>query len=150
MNTSKLGWFILAAVLLAAGCVSVSRVVTPLHEAVRDGQADRAEDLLQQGSTDVNAQDEKGRTPLHYTATNGEAGMAEMLIAGGADVNIQDDEGNTPLHWAIRNNFAAIAEMLLENGADPDIPNREGQTASDIAEEDDLRDMMDLLSRYTG
>jgi ankyrin repeat protein len=150
MNTSKLGWSFLAAVLLLAGCVSVSRVVTPLHEAVRDGQSERAADLLREDGTDVNAQDEKGRTPLHYTATNGEAGLAEMLIAGGADVNIQDDEGNTPLHWAIRNNFAAIAEMLLENGADPSMENREGKTASDIAEEDDLRDMMDLLSRYRG
>ena len=149
-HSSKHWWLSLSAVLLLAGCVSVSRVVTPLHEAVRDGQTDTATGLLQEKATDVNAQDENGRTPLHYTATNGESGLAEMLIAAGADVNIRDDDGNTPLHLAARNSFADIAEMLLENGADPGVENGEGNTAFDIAEEIDSADMIDLLSRYAG
>jgi cytohesin len=138
-----------AALLILSGCISTGRVVTPLHEAVRDGQADRAVALIQEEGAKVNAQDENGMTPLHYTATNGEVGLAEMLIDAGADVNIRDDEGNTPLHWSTRNSFAAIAEMLLENGADPIALNGEGQTAMDIAEEIDSVDMIDLLSRYT-
>jgi ankyrin repeat protein len=150
MSLARLLWVSLAVVLvlLFEGCMSTGRVVTPLHESVRDGEADKTLALLQEKGTDVNARDENGMTPLHYTATNGETDLAELLISRRADVNIRDDEGNTPLHWAVQNSFTAIAEMLLENGADPNIMNDEGKTALDIAEEIDSTDMINLLSRF--
>ena len=150
MGLARSLWVSLAVVLvlLFEGCLSAGRVVTPLHESVRDGEADKALALLQEEGTDVNAQDQNGMTPLHYTATNGEVDLAELLISRGADVKIRDDEGNTPLHWAVQNSFTAIARMLLENGADPNMMNDEGKTAPDIAEEMDSADMIDLLSRF--
>lgn len=67
---------------------------TPLHWAAAKGNEDVAELLIGQGA-DVNAKDEKGRTPLHYID---DKDTAELLIAKGADVSAKGKYGNTPLH----------------------------------------------------
>jgi ankyrin repeat protein len=38
---------------------------------------------------------------LHWAAYNGNAIMAEQLIAKGATLDLQANNGYTPLHWAV-------------------------------------------------
>ncbi len=61
---------------------------------------------------DVNAKDERGRTPLHAAALNGYADTVETLIAAGADVNAKDERGQTPLHLAAERGHAETAKAL--------------------------------------
>jgi ankyrin repeat protein len=98
----------IAAVVLA-GCGESPNEL--LHQAVIDGNIEAVKQHIATGA-DVNAKDENGVTPLHWTETEE---IAELLIAKGADVNVKDKRGFTPLHNA---DNKEIAELLIANGAD--------------------------------
>ena len=92
----------------------------PLHRAVRNGDTEALQMLLEAGA-DVNAQDQRGDTPLHAAAHNGDVAAIRMLVEAGADVNAvnaaSEPEGwsaRTPLDAAARN--SAAIRTLVEIG----------------------------------
>ena len=69
---------------------------------------------------DLNARDERKRTPLHWAAShNKNPEVLKVLLAAGAGVNAQDEWKSTPLHWAALRGNSAVVETLLAAGADP-------------------------------
>jgi ankyrin repeat protein len=132
--------------LILVACATVPPV-TPLHEAVRDGDMAKAEAEVS-GGANINAQDEEGRTPLHYGCANGDVAMVELLLAAGADVNVTDDRGNSPLHYAATNCYGEIAEMIVAAGGDPSALNDAGQTPLELADEIGCMDLVDLLAVF--
>ena len=56
--------------------------------------------LLCSMSADVNLQDEKGNTALHYASENNSSALMEILINSGAKLNILNKKGKTPSDWA--------------------------------------------------
>ncbi|MDR2536753.1 MAG: ankyrin repeat domain-containing protein [Treponema sp.] len=70
------------------------------------------------GSTDINATDEQGRTPLYRAVENKDAELAAFFIAMGALVDKTDKQGQTPLGVASANNDVASAAVLAKAGAD--------------------------------
>lgn len=99
--------------------------LTPLHLAVAfNSSVEVAETLMEWGS-DVEAQDNSRRTPLHWAAWNAEPASVEQLLEWGANVYAQaynpygSSRGWTPLHYtAAFNTDTAVADLLLEWGAD--------------------------------
>jgi ankyrin repeat protein len=92
---------------------------------------------------DVNATDDKQRTPCHMLA-NVDRAKAEdamqsiaLLIAAKANVNASDGLGNTPLHYATQVGSLACMSMLQKAGANVRASNDDGETplhfATDIA-----------------
>ncbi|KAL2838029.1 hypothetical protein BJY01DRAFT_220329 [Aspergillus pseudoustus] len=83
---------------------------------------------------DIDAQDELGRTPLHWACATGKESLAEMFLTrpliataripgsvgvmAGADVNTVEGRNKTALHLAVAHKYEAIVVLLLRNGAD--------------------------------
>uniref|UniRef100_A0ABD2XJM1 Uncharacterized protein n=1 Tax=Trichogramma kaykai TaxID=54128 RepID=A0ABD2XJM1_9HYME len=48
----------------------------------------------------VDVQDKKGYTPLHYALSHGNKNMTELLLKRGANPNLTNNDASTPLHVA--------------------------------------------------
>jgi len=77
---------------------------------------------------DVDARDNAGRTPLHYSSfCPGKPGIfattsemvddSRLLLEHGADIRAQDDGGKTPLQLALESGHDELVEFLLGMGA---------------------------------
>ena len=83
-----------------------------IQDAIKEGDIQAVMQHLAAG-TDVNAKDENGVTPLHWTKTEE---IAELLIAKGADVNARTGSGETPLDLAIKyKNTGYVVDLLRKN-----------------------------------
>lgn len=91
---------------------------------------------------DVNARDEKGRTPLHravlwshaYTEP-ALAAVTSALLDAGADPNARDHGGSTPLHAAARatGKNSTVMPLLAAAGGGLDARDHEGRTPLHLA-----------------
>ena len=108
--------------------MSCSVGITGLHAAALKGNADLADMLLNYGA-DVNDEDSKGRTPLHFAVEDDEnTRIVKLLLRHGANINARDKNKCTPLHNAVLHYCAETAELLLRNGADVNARDKEGST----------------------
>jgi ankyrin repeat protein len=79
---------------------------------------------------DVNIQDQKKKSALHYSAQNGhEIIVTRILQVPNVDVNIQDEYGCTPLHYSAKMGHEAVVIKLLgAPNVDVNIQNEDGCT----------------------
>lgn len=112
---------------------------TPLHLALRHGNAELVRALIAAGS-DLSARTEHGRSPLHICLQYHRLLRGELLAAGAevdnaiaayfdeaelvgahldADPEVLDDEstGMTPVQWAAYGSADAVTRLLIERGA---------------------------------
>ena len=88
--------------------------MTPLHEAVYQGNLDIVKALISRGA-DVNAQKKGGFTPLHVAAQRGHEDVASFLLKSRADASIKDEYGMTAGDIASKAGFKKMGARL--NGA---------------------------------
>jgi len=55
---------------------------------------------------------DKGYTPLHYAAEQGNFGVVQLLMSKGADIFIKDDNGESPRDLAAALNYQLILELF--------------------------------------
>ena len=120
--------------------------VENLFDAARYGNLEICNEMLSTTPGDLNAQDDVGRTPLHFAIAFGHEKVARRLMKEGADLAIVDEKGNTPLHYAAGYGYEAIVEALIARGADKKAVNSDGRTAADVAKLNSLDDIAELLS----
>ena len=65
--------------------------------------------------------DSMGGNFLHHAASDGNAGLVELLILLGADLNLKDSYGNTALHCAAMGKHKDIVDVLISYGAQSDL-----------------------------
>lgn len=65
----------------------------------------------------LNASDNRGRTPLHLAALDGKEGPIGPLLALTHNTNETDNDGMTPLHYAVMSESYSITRMLLMRGS---------------------------------
>jgi len=90
-------------------------------------------DILLKEGININAQNNKGQSPLHFCVLRKKPEMLKLLISRKAKVDIQDDRGGTPLWRAVFDYKAddimlEIIKELLDAGADPDLKNNSGNS----------------------
>lgn len=102
-------------------------LLTPLHLFVRnnletqDEEKNKKIDILykvitETKSANINAQDEKGMTPLHYAVSKNNHKCAHLLLnTEGIKLNVQDKNLLTPLHLAVMNGNDQMAYLLIHH-----------------------------------
>jgi ankyrin repeat protein len=68
--------------------------------------------LLVENGANINARDESGYTPLHWSVFNRKPEIVKYLIMKGADPTARDTNGQTPLAFAISENYSDIIQIL--------------------------------------
>ena len=87
-------------------------------------------------TTDPNARDEKGRTPLHKAAMFSKTpAVVPVLVKAGATLNGKDGDGRTPLHLTgAFGETPAMVAALVKAGADTSAQDGKGRTPLEFAE----------------
>lgn len=89
-------------------------------------------------SKDIDAQNNKGNTPLHLcTKSLYPNGAARLLMEQGANPNIRNHEGKTPLHLALHEcktffHYCIFVNGLIQKDASLTIADNEGKTPLDL------------------
>ena len=143
------------------GNLSVSKCVTKVYQAARDGSS-YLEDLLillkatEQRKTALETKTKDGSpfvTPLIIAAHNGHLNSVKILLEYGADIEargtlkIGDEisEGCTPLWGAAAANHLDVVELLLEQNADVDSKTSTGSTPFRVAAHEGHLDIVRCL-----
>ncbi|XP_076348139.1 protein phosphatase 1 regulatory subunit 12B-like isoform X1 [Tachypleus tridentatus] len=109
--------------------------------ACASGDTEEVERLLEKGA-DINTANVDGLTALHQACIDDNLKMVEFLVEHGCDVNQGDNEGWTPLHATASCGFLSIAKYLLENGASVAMVNNDGELPIDIAESEEMEELL--------
>ncbi|XP_048589891.1 oxysterol-binding protein-related protein 1 isoform X2 [Nematostella vectensis] len=122
-----------------------------LLQAARRGELQTVNGLLKDKSgspsgIDVNCRGKSkannGWTPVLLASYFGHKDVVEILIKAGADINAQNGMGYTALHLASFTGRTAVVLLLLENNADVTIINGEGKTPSQVANKDEIKQLI--------
>ncbi|RYP41098.1 hypothetical protein DL767_001259 [Monosporascus sp. MG133] len=90
-----------------------------LHAAARDGDITALQSITNSpGYVDINPQDSRGWTPLHYAAAAGQVLSIRALVSHGANLAIPTRNDETPLVLAVDNAHQDAVCELVDAGAD--------------------------------
>ncbi|XP_071095477.1 putative ankyrin repeat protein RF_0381 [Haliotis cracherodii] len=113
--------------------------------AIRGGNTEIVEYVLQQNSVDINRK-HCGLTPVMLAAVNGKLDVFNFLVQKGADLSIKHADYETILHMACKGGNTEIVKYALEQNIDAMSSNgMDGNAAAVIAAKRGRRDIFDLL-----
>lgn len=87
--------------------------LTPLHIAVKHGQYEVADLLINWGADHSLTTPDNKETALHLAAAAGNAKIVERLLKAGADPLAVNARGETPLHCAVESGDIATIRLLV-------------------------------------
>lgn len=121
-----------------------SLTLTPLMEAVSNGDDSTVRDLLS-GGADLEEVDSENTTALHYAIYGDNIAMAELLLVRGANPNTADDYTNA-LTAALEAENLEMASLLYEHGANPTIKDPQGYSALDMLGVSSEEDFLNIIN----
>ena len=121
------------ALLLALHWIAEPVGATPLHDAVRSGDASEVSEILEVAE-DIDETDYVLGSALHLAVVEQQPEMAGILIDGGADIDLVSEiNGKTALLLASELGDLEMVQVLVGNGADIQMRDNLGQTALHLA-----------------
>ncbi|THD27035.1 Tryptophan synthase alpha chain [Fasciola hepatica] len=97
------------------GLASNKDGLQPIHIASERNQIKILELILQIDGVDVNAEGERGATPLHYCCIRDSFECLDLLLQHGANIYLRDLERTYPIHTAIANISHKCLQALFEH-----------------------------------
>ncbi|KAK7704099.1 hypothetical protein SLS64_008657 [Diaporthe eres] len=125
------------------------RVKTPgqvLHDAIARKDLEGLTRIIRASPDCVNAKNDRGRTPLHVAAQNGQNDIVKLLISEGAEVNARTKWKYTPLTLAAESPHPDVVVTLLDSGADLGAVTKEGFTPLHRAVQKERKSTQDTLA----
>ena len=99
---------------------------------------------------DVDIKDNRGLTPLNWTAIKGDIHFLKLLIEkGGAKIDEPSPKGWTALLYAARGGWGEIVKYLIEKGSNWLHQDNSGGTVAHHAIEKDKEDILEILIQYS-
>ena len=112
--------------------------------------------ILLDRDANVNAEDNRGRTPLRRVlavdrrhSDEDRFDVAQLLVERGADANTPNADHETLLHLASRRMSLELVWILLNHGANLSAKNNEGKIPFEVVRESIREEMMRSLSEYS-
>ncbi|WP_277587284.1 M48 family metallopeptidase [Psychrobacillus antarcticus] len=119
--------------------------LTPLMEAVSDGDEEEVNNLLSSG-TNLEEIDSEQTTALHYAIYGNNIAIAEILLEAGANPNTSDNYSNALTAALEYENYEMVA-LLYEYGADPTIEDPQGYSALNMLEVYSEEEFLNTINR---
>ncbi len=134
---------------------------TPLHSLIRKGYIQENDmimlDELLKAKPDINAQDWRGRTPMHHIGIVQNpiyrTIIFKKLFDHGASLNAQDDNGDTPLHYMfqiLQRDYSWYRDVLFKppyiGQINPTLKNKQGFNALEQARANNFLMVVQLLA----
>jgi len=121
---------------------------SPLHLAVKQGNSDMVQILLESGAEVDIVETDSGCTSLHYAASLGHVDLCESLVRYGANPDAQTARLETPLHLAVSRGHPEVVALLLKYHARLDIRDKNGMTPLQQAEKFKKREIVLLIKQH--
>lgn len=93
---------------------------------------------------DVTSKNRKRMNALMFAASNGNINAVELLLPL-VDLTEEDNQNWDALFWAVYSGNAALVEFLIDKGLTIDRVDLKGSTPLDIAIDNNLKDVIELL-----
>jgi len=103
-----------------------------LHEAAKMGDLKAVQEYLEK-KRPLDAQDQKGITPLGYAVGGNRIAVVKLLLDSRANPFAVDASGNSALHYAAGYGRKELVEYLLKTGASVAQANAQGRKPLDVA-----------------
>ncbi|WP_422133281.1 ankyrin repeat domain-containing protein [Endozoicomonas sp. ALD040] len=101
-----------------ADCAEQEQLFTCLQIAVREGDLEKADNLLDSSPDLINELDSFGNTLLHIAITTKNLKMIKLLLRKGIKYDESNNQGFTPLHLAATQGDVNTLKELLDKKAD--------------------------------
>lgn len=119
----------------------------PVREAILNGHTGIAR-LLIAHMRDVDAQNPRGMTPLHYAAHAGNRPVVKLLLAKGATIDQRNIDGRSALHFAARQGKHKTVRLLIKRGATVNLVANNGATPLRMAIENQQLKTINCLTAH--
>ena len=93
-------------------CYTVATSAQSIYRTACGGNIARLDSLLV--TTDINMQDQRGRSLLHWAVGCNKNEIFEHLVAKGIAIDLEDNEGVTPLYMTVRFQNKVLFDRLVE------------------------------------
>ncbi|MEW5318271.1 MAG: hypothetical protein WDW38_009504 [Sanguina aurantia] len=125
---------------------SPAQAATDIFGAAKLGDVEACKRFLVDEGQSVNAQNDRGISPLGIAVGFNRVAVVELLLSFGADVMARDPKDNTTLHYAAGYGRMDVVKILIAAGAQLSAENSSKQTPLDVAALNKEAAMVDFLT----
>ncbi|RXG61433.1 Serine/threonine-protein phosphatase 6 regulatory ankyrin repeat subunit A, partial [Armadillidium vulgare] len=116
---------------------------TKLHKWAFRGDVSKIKKNLKKN--EVNAEDEKRRTPLHMGAYEGHVKVISLLLSSGANPESEDKDGRTPVLKAVEKGHVEAVQTFLKHKVNIHAKDYYGNSALHLACKSNSKNLVEIL-----